>query len=136
VAATVSMPRRALDTALTSLGVTAECRGDLLLALNEACSNAVEHAGSGAEYGVTITADRQRCAVEIVDCGIGIADDREFRRDVVPPASFRGRGMTIIRACTDSLDLAPVDPHGLAVRFSKRLVWEPGARDRLLVPAA
>ena len=136
VAATVSMPRRALDSVLKSLGVTAECRGDLMLALNEACANAVEHARHGGEYRVTITADPHRCAVEIVDCGVGMIDERRFRRDVVPPASLRGRGIAIIRACTDSLDLTAVDPHGLAVRFSKRLVWEPGARDRLLAPAA
>jgi serine/threonine-protein kinase RsbW len=135
VAATVSMPRRALDSALKALGVTAECRGDLMLALNEACANAVEHARVGADYRVTITADAHRCAIEIVDCGVGLADAGPDRRDV-PPASLRGRGMAIIRACTDSLDLAPVQPHGLAVRFSKRLVWEPGARARLLAPAA
>jgi serine/threonine-protein kinase RsbW len=136
VAATVSMPRRALDSALKALGVTAECRGDLGLALNEACANAVEHASLGADYRVTITADPQRCAIEIVDCGVGLADQRQFRREAGPPAAPRGRGMAIIQACTDSLDLTPVRPHGLAVRFSKRLVWEPGARDLLQVPAA
>jgi hypothetical protein len=53
----------------------------------------------------------------------------------VAPASARGRGIMLIRACTDSLDLAAVEPHGLAVRFSKRLVRERGARDSFLVPA-
>ncbi|MFI7543653.1 ATP-binding protein [Actinoplanes sp. NPDC049599] len=135
IANTVSTPRRALQSALTALGVTADCVADLVLALTEACANAVEHAHLAAEYHVTITADRHRCAVEIVDCGVGIADPARVRPSSVAPAAHRGRGIMIMQACTDSLDLAPVDPHGLAVRFTKRLAWEPGSPDRLLAPA-
>ncbi|MEU8615886.1 ATP-binding protein [Actinoplanes sp. NPDC048791] len=127
--------RRALDSALQALGVAADCRADLTLALSEACANAIEHARLGADYCVTVTADPELCVVEVADCGIGIADGHMLLQPVAPAAT-RGRGIMLIRACTDSLHLTAVEPHGLTVRFSKRLVWEPGARDLLLLPVA
>jgi serine/threonine-protein kinase RsbW len=135
VPATASTARRAVDSALQALGIAADCRADLTLALSEACANAIEHARLGADYCVTVTADLELCMVEVADCGVGIADRRVLFQ-AVAPASTRGRGIMLIRACTDSLDLAAVEPHGLAVRFSKRLVWEPGAQDSFLMPAA
>jgi serine/threonine-protein kinase RsbW len=125
VAATVSTPRRELEDTLTALGVTADCRDDLMLALSEACANAVEHAGLGAEYQVTVTADRHGCVAEIADCGVGLAPVVPDRPGATA-LPVRGRGMAIIRACTDWLELDPVEPHGLAVRFGKRLTWEAG----------
>ena len=135
MAGTVQMPRRALDCALALLGVTADCRYDLALALSEACANAIEHAGLGPEYCVTATADGHRCVVEITDHGIGIAEPGHLLH-AVGTASVRGRGMAIIRACTDSLDLGAGEPDGLSLRFSKRLEWEPGARELLRAAAA
>ena len=135
VPATASIPRRALDSALQALGITADCRADLALALSEACANAIEHARLGADYCVTVTADPELCMVEVADCGIGIAGG-QVDTQAAAPGSTRGRGIMLIRACTDSLDLAAVEPHGLAVRFSKRLVWEPGAQDSFLLSAA
>jgi len=135
VPATASIARRSLDSALQALGITAECRADLALALSEACANAIEHARLGADYSVTVTADEELCVVEVADCGIGMTDGH-VPAQAGAPGSSRGRGIMLIRACTDSLDLAAVEPNGLAVRFSKRLVWEPGAQDFFLVTAA
>lgn len=59
-AATVSMLRRVLTSALRALGITEECRYDLVLALTEACSNAVQHARIGPDYRVVIAADTRR----------------------------------------------------------------------------
>jgi hypothetical protein len=44
--------------------------------------------------------------------------------DLTPPDPTyeRGRGLSIIAMVTDSLHLTPRRPHGLAVRFTKRLV--------------
>ena len=125
MATTVATPRRELDDTLSALGVTADCRDDLALALSEACANAVEHAGLGDDYRVTVTADRHGCVVEIADCGVGLAAAGPDGPGVTAlPA--RGRGMKIMQACTDWLELHPVAPHGLAVRFGKRLTWEAG----------
>jgi serine/threonine-protein kinase RsbW len=133
--ATVGMARHVLDCALKALGVTAECRSELVLALSEACSNAVEHACLGAGYCLSLTADQHRCTVEITDAGIGLGDGHRDRETAPGPVADRGRGIGIIRACTDWLELDPVEPHGLAVRFGKQLSWETGACGRRAAPA-
>jgi serine/threonine-protein kinase RsbW len=120
---TVTAARRVLDHILRTLGVTEDCRYDLSLALTEACANAVEHAGAGADYCVTVKADRTRCTVEIVDSGKGMVNAHP---PPAPATAHRGRGMAIIRACSDSLSVDHVLPHGVAVRFSKRLALETG----------
>jgi serine/threonine-protein kinase RsbW len=70
-AVTVPTARRILDRALAGIGVVDECRADITLALTEACSNAVDHAMTGAQYQVIVTVDRDRCVVEVIDDGVG-----------------------------------------------------------------
>jgi serine/threonine-protein kinase RsbW len=133
--ATVAMARHVLDSALKSIGVTAGCRSELVLALSEACSNAVEHARLGAGYCVSLVADPYRCTVEVTDSGIGLGDGHRVPETAPGSVAGRGRGIGIIRACTDWLELEPIEPHGLAVRFGKRLTCEPGAVGRRAAPA-
>jgi serine/threonine-protein kinase RsbW len=70
-AASVPVSRKVLDGCLATLGVTADTRTDIALALSEACANAVVHAGSDAEYGVTASARDGRCVIEVVNAGSG-----------------------------------------------------------------
>jgi serine/threonine-protein kinase RsbW len=146
--ATVTLLRRVLDSALQGLGITEECRYDLVLALAEACANAVEHARVGWDYRVLIAADHQHCSIEVIDSGVGL-DPVDRHRPMLDAANghravsehqaaneHRGRGLKIIEACTDSMAIEAVEPHGLAIRFQKRLTWEPGASGRFTIPAA
>ena len=54
---TVSVPvgRQVLDSCLETLGVTADTRADIALALGEACANVIQHAGPGEEYEVQVS---------------------------------------------------------------------------------
>jgi serine/threonine-protein kinase RsbW len=118
--ASVGVARRIVDTALRSVGVDPDCRADLTLALSEACTNVVKHAAGADEYEVRLTFDEDCCIVEIIDTG------RHAMRlpiDLTPadPTDERGRGLSIIARSTDSLQLTPRRPHGLALRFTKRL---------------
>jgi serine/threonine-protein kinase RsbW len=133
--ATVAMLRRVLNSALHAVGVTEDCRYDIVLALTEACANAVEHARTGPDYCVTVVADSQRCSVEVVDSGIGLPAGRREKAPVTITEP-RGRGLRIIRACTDSMDVDVLEPHGVAVRFTKKLTWEPTISDQFMIPAA
>ena len=54
---TVAVARRALDNLLRSSGVAATAGADLLLALSEACANAVRHAAAGRSYRVRLCVD-------------------------------------------------------------------------------
>jgi serine/threonine-protein kinase RsbW len=116
----VSLVRRILDSVLHAMAVDEHCRTELLLALSEGCTNAVQHAAGTDMYEVRVTFD-DYCVVDIVD---------EGRRAVRFPSNpsmpdlteERGRGLSIMAITTDSLQVSPRRPHGLAVRFTKRLI--------------
>lgn len=101
--ATVPLTRRILDSALTVLGITKDCREDIGLAVGEACANAVQHAEHGADYGVTVTIQEDRCVIDVVDDGVGL-DAGELTE--AGPEDETGRGLRIIRALADVVELA------------------------------
>jgi hypothetical protein len=72
--------------------------------------------------------------VEVSDTGVGIdrqrlddprADDAGIAGDGAGPTGH-GRGLRLIRACADTVEIHPVHPRGLAIRVSKALT---GNRD-------
>jgi serine/threonine-protein kinase RsbW len=124
-AVTVRMVRRLVDTALSLMYVADDCRAEIALALTEACANAVYHA-QGTEYQVTVDIGPDRCILEVIDSGVGFdhhcLDGVGIDGDLPHVAAERGRGLRIIRAYTDALQLRTADPHGLAVRMTKNLI--------------
>jgi serine/threonine-protein kinase RsbW len=118
--ASVPMARRVLSTTLAMAGVTDECRTDILLALAEACANAVAHATPADSYEVTVRIDDAECQIEVVDAGAGF-DHSARLPDEVPVLADSGRGLHIIRSLADDFDLRPNTPTGTLVRFVKRL---------------
>ena len=122
-AASVPITRQVLDGCLETLGVTADTRTDIALALSEACANVVLHAGAADEYEVMARADDDRCVIEVVNIGNGAT--MASPSDPVPLTAERGRGLKIIGAVTDSLRLTG---NGMTtVHFEKALDWVPGA---------
>ena len=123
-AASVPITRQVLDGCLETLGVTADTRTDIALALSEACANVVLHAGAADEYEVMARADDDRCVIEVVNTGSGAASMGP-PSDPVPLTAERGRGLKIIDAVTDNLRLTG---NGMTtVHFEKALDWVPGA---------
>jgi serine/threonine-protein kinase RsbW len=120
--ASIGVARRVVDTALQAAEVDPNRRDKLLLALTEACANVVKHAQGSDGYEVRLTFDDDCCIVDIIDTG---RHQLRLPTDLTPPDPThepgRGRGLSIIAALTDSLHLTPRSPHGLAVRFTKRL---------------
>ena len=51
-AASVPVSRQVLDGCLETLGVTADTRTDIALALTESCANVIQHADPADEYEV------------------------------------------------------------------------------------
>jgi serine/threonine-protein kinase RsbW len=119
--ASVPMARRILSTTLRTAGVTDECRTDILLALAEACANAVAHAKATESYGITVEIDDSECQIEVVDDGPGFDYDPTLLPGEVPLLAESGRGLFIIRSLADDFDLLPNTPNGTLVRFAKRL---------------
>jgi serine/threonine-protein kinase RsbW len=115
---TVPLTRRVLDAALAVFKVTKECRDDIGLAVGEACANAVEHAETGADYHVTVTILEDQCVIDVVDQGPGIdpGDGPE-----AGPYDEAGRGLRIIRALADKVELRRDKNRGAGLRIIKNL---------------
>ena len=105
-----SAARRALRRWLVRLGWPIEDIDDLVLATNEAVSNAVEHSAPAGQAGVVIRLDADmairrdgtgQIVITVVDSG----------RWQPPPsgAGFRGRGMVLMRAVCESVQFHTTD---------------------------
>jgi serine/threonine-protein kinase RsbW len=151
-AASVPVSRQVLDGCLQTLGVTPDTRADIALALSEACANVVQHAGPGEDYQVQVSTGSGKCAIEVVNTGrhasngggpgtgrwpaedgesgeiYGKAEVRaDGTGDPLSATAEHGRGLKIIDAVVDNLQLTGNDRQGTTVRFEKTLDWLPGA---------
>jgi PAS domain S-box-containing protein len=104
--------RRTVARWLEPLGASGEESSDIQVACHEACSNAMEHGYHFREATVDVNAefDGSEVLVTIADSG----GWREQRDD------DRGRGLDLIRALMDSVEVEPGDD-GTVVRMRKRL---------------
>src|ERR1700684_2116567 len=105
----VSVPggRQVLDSCLETLGVTSDTRADIALALSEACANVIQHAGPGEEYEVQVSARNCRCTIEVVNTGTADSEQPPIvvADEPVPATAEHGRGLQIIEAVVDNLQL-------------------------------
>jgi serine/threonine-protein kinase RsbW len=141
-AASVPVSRQVLDGCLETLGVTEDTRTDIALALGEACANVVQHAGSGVDYEVLATTRDGKCVIGVVNCGdrgeapvtagpaLGLPS-----AEPVPATAEHGRGLKIIDAVVDNLELTGDGRDGTTVHFEKNLSWLPGAAGEHLFSA-
>jgi serine/threonine-protein kinase RsbW len=127
-AASVPVTRQVLDCCLRTLGVEADTRADIALALTEACANVIRHAGPGEDYEVTARTADGRCVIEVHDTGNSAARARgNGHRPEPTMLSDSGRGLKIMSAVVDDLTLTGNRATGTTVRFEKALDWTPGA---------
>ena len=154
----VPVSRQVLDGCLKTLGVRPDTRADIALALSEACANVIQHAGPGEEYEVQVSAKDCRCAIEVVNAGsrdgepalqggstATLEDGRgsgeeqpdwfALSDDHVSGTAEHGRGLKIIDAVADNLQLTGNHRQGTTVHFEKTLEWLPGAAGQHLFNA-
>ena len=144
----IPVMRRVLGDTLSRFGVDEDSIADLLLAVTEACTNVLRHAGAaGTEYELVATVDRRRCVVQVQDSGRGFSRARiraarraQLRRPPVRPVLLlprrrdrdaapdiaqlaeSGRGLAIMRACVDNVSLHSGGPgKGTVVQLRKRI---------------
>lgn len=103
-AASLSVVRRSLRSWLGTLPLTIDDTADLVLAVHEAAENVVEHAyATFAEPGeVRVHAEVRIAANGIARVRATVADNGRWRLPPQEPG-YRGRGMQMMRACTDSV---------------------------------
>jgi serine/threonine-protein kinase RsbW len=128
-AASVPMARRLLLHTMEMVGIDPTVSFDIGVALTEACANAVEHAEQGAEYRVSVGIDKQQCRIEVADMGRGFGPGCPAmpRTDLL---AEHGRGLAIIRALADRVQVESIPRRGAVLRFEKDIEWRntaPGA---------
>jgi serine/threonine-protein kinase RsbW len=132
----VSVPvtRQVLDRSMETLGVTSDTRADIALALGEACANVIQHAAPGEEYEVRVSVSGCKCVIEVVSASGHDGEPGEemlagfaVPRGPVSATAEHGRGLKIIDAVADNLQLTADEGLGATVHFEKTLDWLPGA---------
>jgi serine/threonine-protein kinase RsbW len=138
-AVSVPVGRQVLDGCLETLGVAADTRADIALALSEACANVIQHAGPGEEYEVQVSTRDCRCTIEVVNAGSGngepVPGGFAVTDEPVAVTAEHGRGLKIIEAVVDNLQLTGNGRRGTTVHFEKTLDWVPGAAGKYLFSA-
>ena len=96
---------------------------DVLVIVSELCTNAVQ-AASGAPGGVALRAwdDADTLVLEVEDDGGGFVDDLPDEGHLPDVESPRGRGLFLVRALADSIDVIPGES-GTIVRVTHRDVF-------------
>jgi serine/threonine-protein kinase RsbW len=138
-AASVPLARRLLLGTMETAGVDPDISYDVSVALTEACANAVEHAhdtdrvdGGHGEYRVTAHIEGDRCRIEVTDSGPGFANGthaanrvhRPLRKVLTAPHyAESGRGLLLIHALMDHVQVEDNPGHGAVVSFDKVLKW-------------
>jgi serine/threonine-protein kinase RsbW len=133
-AASVPLSRHVLDGSLQTLGVTDDTRTDIALALSEACANVIVHARSGEQYGVTASVRGGRCVIEVVNSGTA-PPPLPAADGPAPLSAEHGRGLKIMDAVVENLQLTGNGQQGTTVHFEKALQWVPGAQGEQLFRA-
>jgi serine/threonine-protein kinase RsbW len=121
----VPVMRRVLGDTLRRLGVDEQSIADLLLAVTEACTNVLRHAGPGRRYEVVVEVGRNRCLLEVLDSGrgfdpAGLPGRRPASRPTVrSPVRLPVRSPARLRRRLAAPSPAPHAPAPLLGRFSR-----------------
>jgi PAS domain S-box-containing protein len=92
--------RRRLTGWLDAAGIPAEQAADIVLVINEACTNCIEHAYRGHSVGTMLT------EVKAVDDGVRarITDSGSWKTPAANPGNS-GRGLVLMRTMSDSMEM-------------------------------
>jgi serine/threonine-protein kinase RsbW len=127
----VPVVRRVLKSSMQALGVERDVVHDIEVALTEAVTNVLDHAGDGEEYEVSAGIDGDICVIEIIDRGAGF-DPSGLGHDDADPGAEDGRGIQIMRALVDKVTFKNIPRLGTVVHLEKRLEWTDNSAIKLL----
>lgn len=125
-AVSVPLTRRTVAAALTAAGVAGDCLAEVEVALSEACTNVLNHAGKGDAYEVAINISDQQLTMDVIDFGAGFGQ-LQPGSPMPDPTAESGRGLALMRALTDQAVFDSVSGDGGSVHLMKRLRWSPDA---------
>jgi serine/threonine-protein kinase RsbW len=130
----VPVIRHLVRYALDEVGVLEAISSDIEVALTEACANVLHHSGPGDAYDVSVGVGPDSCELRVVDVGHG------FDHATVQAESGthdlnaeRGRGLRLMRALVDRIELVSAPEEGTLVHLVKRLAFDESAPARRLL---
>jgi anti-sigma regulatory factor (Ser/Thr protein kinase) len=109
---TLSRLRQTLGRWLDGHEIDREVAVEITIAVSEACANAIEHAYGPGRGSFTIRAERTAAEVTV-----RVSDHGSWRP---PRGEHRGRGLKIMQAAMDSLDVRS-DKQGTDIVMSRAL---------------
>ena len=109
--------RAGLRSWLPTAAVSAAAAGEILLAVGEAASNAVEHAVRGATRDVEVEVTARATATGLA---LTIKDNGRWHLPASNAPGQRGHGSRLMRALVDTVTITPT-PQGTTVEMRKEL---------------
>jgi serine/threonine-protein kinase RsbW len=128
----VPLIRHLARKALDEVGVIDEHVGDVELAITEACTNVLDHAGPGDAYDVELTVRPDACDIRVIDIGHGF-DAGLLGEAMAEPSAEEGRGISLMHALMDQVRLASEPESGTIVHLVKSLEFDDGVPARRLM---
>jgi serine/threonine-protein kinase RsbW len=119
---TVPVARHIVRNAMDQVGVEETCVYDVELALSEACTNVLLHSGPGDQYVVRLDLGDRLGMIRVIDVGHGFDSARLQAEDPLPQDE-RGRGLGLMQALVDRVDLTSRSEAGTIVTLEKALTY-------------
>jgi serine/threonine-protein kinase RsbW len=119
---TVPVARHIVRNAMDQVGVDETCVYDVELALSEACTNVLLHSGPGDQYVVRLDLQDRLGMIRVIDVGHGFDSARLEAEDPLPQDE-RGRGLGLMQALVDRVDLTLRSEAGTIVTLEKVLTY-------------
>jgi serine/threonine-protein kinase RsbW len=119
---TVPVARHIVRNAMDQVGVDETCVYDVELALSEACTNVLLHSGPGDQYVVRLDLQDRLGMIRVIDVGHGFDSARLQAEDPLPQDE-RGRGLGLMQAMVDRVDLTLRSEAGTIVTLEKVLTY-------------
>ncbi len=117
--ASVPVVRHLFSGSMERLGVEPECVDDMELAVTEACTNVLLHAGAQDEYQVSVEVNEKLCEIQVTDAGEGFDTSKLSSETVVTSES--GRGIQLMKALVDKVQFLSKPQDGTIVRLIKEV---------------
>jgi serine/threonine-protein kinase RsbW len=119
---TVPVARHIVRGSMEQVGVDETCVYDVELALSEACTNVLLHSGPGDQYVVRLDLEDRIGVIRVIDVGHGFDAARLQAEDPITEAE-RGRGLGLMQALVDRVDLTSRREAGTIVTLEKVLTY-------------
>ena len=120
---TVPVARHIVRNAMDQVGVEPDYVDDFELALSEACTNVLLHSGPGDQYVVRLDLEDRLGVIRVIDVGHGF-DSAKLQADAPLLEAERGRGLGLMHALVDRVDLTSRPEAGTIVTLEKTLTLD------------